>query len=388
MTLARRPLLWTVAALVVIAAAWFALTRNGEPPPQMAAPRIPLATVAEGSVERTIAASGRVGPDAGTQTKLAFSVAGTVHSIAVHLGERVNAGAALARIDTTPYALAAQQAGADAQAAAADASVAAVDRVSVKLRVDQTELARQDHLYRAGIVARRDVEAAQATVAADLADSQSARHSLTAAQAASRAAGAHAEAAAYDLARTVLRAPSAGVVTGIFVQPGESVDATTAAIAVTPQSAGLATLDVPVGDAARVSAGNLVRAQANGRTFDARIAGVASAVSPSTGLAAVSIAEVPAGLPAGTPVDAHIVVDRVRGLVVPRSAVVVDPQNGNTLVFVQTVDGHGDERFASRVVTIDAQNETTVRVASGLRAGERVAAQGAIDLLAPSGGNP
>jgi hypothetical protein len=36
-------------------------------------------------------------------------------------------------------------------------------------------------------------------------------------------------------------------------------------------------------------------------------------------------------------------------------------------------------------VTIGAQDEKLARVTSGLRAGESVAAEGAIDLLAPSG---
>lgn len=394
MTLGQRRWPGIVAAAIVVAvAAWFTFGHRSAPPPNAAtqaalatARQAALATATLGEVERTVVATGRVGPDAGPQTKLAFPVAGTIAGVDVHLGQHVDAGEALAQIDATPYALAARQAGSDARAAAATAAMASVDRTSVKLRVDRTELSRQERLYRAGVVARRDVDSAQATVAADLAESQSARHSIAAAQAASSAAGAHAQAAAYDLARTVLRAPSSGVVTGIFVQPGASADATTAVVAVTPEATGLATLDTPAADAARISIGDRVRAQAGGRTFDARVAGVAPAVNPATGLAVVSIAGVPAGLPAGTPIDARIVVARVRGLVVPRSAIVVDPQNGNTLVFVQASDGRGGQRFLARVVRIDVQNDATVRIAAGLHAGERVAAQGAVDLLAPGGG--
>ncbi len=92
-------------------------------------------------------------------------------------------------------------------------------------------------------------------------------------------------------------------------------------------------------------------------------------------------------LPAGTPVDAVVVVGRVQGLVVPRAAVVEDPQNGNTLLFVLSTAPDGTKRFVSRVVTIDAQNDTSVRVTAGVRGGERVAAQGGVDLLAPAGGS-
>jgi RND family efflux transporter MFP subunit len=382
----RTAALAAVALSVVAGIIWWLLAQRATTPTASTAPRIPLATVSEGFVERTVALSGRVGPAAGTQTKLAFSLAGTVRNVNVRLGERVDTGTPLAQIDSTGYALAAQQAGADAQAAAAAAAVAAIDRVSVKLRVDQAELSRQQRLYSGGVVALRDVQAAQAVVAADQAETQGAREQILAAQAQSRSAGAHAASASYDLSRTVLRAPTAGVVTGIFVQPGDSVDTTTPAVALTSETGHVATLDAPVNDVAKIAAGDVVRARANGRAFGAHVAGVAPAVNPATGLAVIDVNGVPSDLPAGTPVDAVIVVGGVRGLVVPRSAVVEDPENGNTLVFVQTRAADGTTRFVSRTVTIDAQNDSDVRVTAGLRAGERIAAQGGIDLLAPSGG--
>jgi RND family efflux transporter MFP subunit len=375
-----------IALVVGVVATWTFTHREAAAPTTAVEPAIPLATAHDGLVERTVALAGRVGPAAGTQAKLAFSVPGTVRSVNVRLGENVDAGAPLAQLDTTSFSLAAQQAGADAQAAAALAAVAAVDRTSVKLRVDRAELQRQRRLYDAGIVAMRDVQAAQAAVAADTAETQSAHNQFAAAQAQSRSANAHAASAGYDLSRTTLRAPATGIVTGIFVQPGDTVDATISAIALTSALAHVATLDVPVGDVPRIAPGDLVRAQANGRRFDARVAGVAPAVNPATGLAIVDVRGVPQDVPAGTPVDAIVVVGHVRGLVIPRTAVVEDPQNGNTLVFVQARAKDGSTRFESRAVTIDVQSDTRVRVIAGLHAGERVAAQGAIDLLAPSGG--
>ncbi len=386
MTGSRRMALLVILALAVVTGvAWWLFARPQAPQPAASGSQVPLATVREGFVERTIALSGRVGPAAGTQTKLAFPIPGTVRSVDVHLGGRVDSGSPLARIDSTGYSLVAQQAGADAQAAAAGAALASVDRVTMKLRVDQAELKRQQRLYDAGVVALRDVQAAQAAVAADRADSQGARAQLMGARAQSRSASAHATAAMYDLSRTVLRAPAAGVVTGVFVQPGDAVDPTIAAIALTSELADVATLDAPVNDVAQIAAGDLVRAQANGRRFEARVAGVAPAVNPATGLAVIDVRGVPGDLPAGTPVDAVVVVGRVRGLVVPHSAVVEDPQNGNKLVLVQTNAPDGTKRFVSRVVTIDAQSDALVRVVAGLRNGERVAAQGGIDLLAPGG---
>jgi RND family efflux transporter MFP subunit len=386
-TASRRIALAVVALAVIGTLAWWLFGRREGSQTVANAPPVPLATAHEGVVERTVVLSGRVGPAAGTQTKLAFAVPGTVRSVGVRLGQHVDSGTPLAQIDATTYSLVAQQAGSDAQAAAAAAAAAAVDRVSVKLRVDQAELQRQRRLYDAGVVALRDVQAAQAAVAGDAAESAGARNQLLAAQAQARSASAHAAAASYDLARTVLRAPADGVVTGIFVQPGDMVDSTTAAIALTPEIGRDATLDAPVNDLASIGPGDPVRARANGRAFNARVAGVAPAVNPATGLAVIDIQGVPADLPAGTPVEATVIVGRARGLTVPRGAVVEDPQNGNTLVFVQTRAPDGSEHFASRVVTIDVRNDTQVRIVSGLRGGERVAAQGAIDLLAPTGQN-
>ena len=378
-----------VLVVVAIAVAWFVWPRRGNAPDDAGAvPPVPVAVVRPGTVEQTIALSGRVGSPAGTQAKLAFAVAGTVARVDVRLGDRVEAGTPLAELDATGYSLAAQQAGADAQAAAASAAASSVDRTSVKLRVDRAELLRQQRLYAAGVVALRDVQAAQAALAADAADAQSARAQIDAARAQARSASAHAGAAGYDLARTVLRAPNAGVVSAIYVQSGEGVDVTTPAIGLTSSVASLATLDVPVDQVARVAAGDRVRAQAGTRSFDAHVAGVAPAVDPATGLAMIDITGVPSDLATGTPVSATVVTGLSQGLVVPRSAIVQDPQTGAMLAFVQARDKDGTMKFTSRPVRISdpGTGSDSVLVVSGLRAGDRVAATGAIDLLAPAGG--
>lgn len=359
---------------------------HGEETVMHAQPSVPVVAARIASVQQTVALAGRVGPAAGTQTKLAFSIAGTVQSIDVRLGDRVDAGAPLARLDPMSYSLAAQEASADASAAAAGAVSARVDRVSVKLRVDQAELERQQRLYRAGISALRDVEAAQATLAADRADAQSARAQIDQAQAQAASAGARAASANYDVARTTLRAPHEGVVVGIFAQSGDAVDAMTPVVAIAPAQQRTVTLDVPVTDVTRIASGDSVTMHAGALTWSGRVSGVATAVDPATGLAVMSVDGVPSGVAAGTPVDATVVVGAARGLVIPAGAVIEDPQTGRTLTFVQTHDKTGALTFEARTVTIDARNEAFVRVTSGLKPGERVAARGAIDLLAPASG--
>ena len=183
----------------------------------------------------------------------------------------------------------------------------------------------------------------------------------------------------YDVDRTTLRAPSAGTVTAVFVTRGESVDPTTVAIAISSHGQQSATLEVPGADLARIAPGNRVRARSGSITWQGRIAGVAPAVDPATGFAVASVAGVPASLPAGAPVDAAVVVRSLRGAVVPRDAVIEDPQTGKELVFVRNGD-----RFDARHVTIAGRDDRFALVSSGVREGEVVAATGAVDLLSPS----
>jgi RND family efflux transporter MFP subunit len=383
-----RALVVAAIASIALIVLWRFFAHSAPPPAAALQSQIPLALVRTGSVNQTMALVGRVGSPAGTQTKLAFAIAGSVERVDVALGEHVDAGAALAQLDTTSYALAAQQAQAEANAASAGSALAGVDRTSVKLRVDEAELARQQRLFHAGVVALRDVQAAQGTVAADRAEAQSTRLQRAQAQAQSRAANLHAASTNYDVDRATLRAPSAGTVVGIFVQPGEMVDPSVGAVALAPDRQGLATLDVPVAQLSRIRVGAAVVLNGNGTQWQGRVVGIAPAVDPSTGLAVVSVSGVPAGTPAGTPLDATVIVGVTRGLVVPRNAVIDDPQTGAQLVFVAERHPNGTLGFVARTVMIGARDQKLAQITSGLRPGQQVAAEGAIDLLAPSGGGP
>jgi len=375
-----------LVALIVAVVLWRIAPRRLAEPPQDRGPQVPLALVREGSVEQTIALVGRVGSPAGTQTKLAFPLSGSVQRVDVSLGERVEAGAPLAHLDATPYAIAAQQAQAEAAAARAGSAAASVDRTSVKLRVDEAELARQRRLYAAGVVALKDVQSAQGIVAADRAEASGAQAQRSQAQAQSQAATAHQASTAYDVERTTLRAPAAGVVVGIFVQAGQVVDPTTPVVALSSAAGqGSATLDIPVAEIGRVRPGDRVTLRYGGSTSQGRVTGIAPAVDPATGLAVLTVSGVAPGTAGGTPIDATVIVGAQRGLVVPRSAVIEDPQTGAHLVFVAERHADGTLHFGSRTVTVDAQDDRYARIASGLHVGERVASQGAIDLLAPSG---
>lgn len=375
-----------ICALVIAAALWHVLQRGDPLVAAAAGPQVPLATAHVGRIDVSVDAVGRVGPSGGAQSKLAFAQSGIIASIDVHVGQRVSAGAALATLDAASLSLAQQQAAADAVAASAQAQAAAVDTVGMRLSADRAALRRQRRLYAAGIAARKDVEAADAQVAADVAAARTASADRSAARAQAQSADARARLARLDAANTILRSPEAGVVAAIYRNVGESVDPSVPVIGFAPPSTGALSLQVTAADAARIQPGNVadVRIDQVAQTIRGTVVGVAGAVNPTTQTAEVSVrAHVPLSL-AGSAVSARIVVAHDRGILVPHDAIVDDPQTGDALVFVRAAAADGHSTFVQRRVVIVFDNGTWADV-TGLRADERVAARGAFELLAPSG---
>jgi hypothetical protein len=73
-------------------------------------------------------------------------------------------------------------------------------------------------------------------------------------------------------------------------------------------------------------------------------------------------------------------------VIVPASAIVQDPQTGNAVVFVR--DPHPKDpsaAFRMQRVVVRATDASQASLASGVRAGDRVAAEGGYALLAPTG---
>jgi RND family efflux transporter MFP subunit len=300
------------------------------------------------------------------------------------------------------------------------AALAAVRQSQAKLATDQRALDRETALYAGGVAAAKDVEAARAQLAFDGADADANRakaasarsgigEALTqaradVAQAASDVRTAQAQltvsgaqassaqsryaAAQRMLAISVLRAPADGVVTAILKHPGEAVDPTQAVVAVGPPSSGDVTLTVSGDDARAVHPGDKVtiRLSNRERSGRGRVRGVVPSVDPATQMKTVVVAGIPPGAAPGDAVEADIDVGVRHGVVIPTAAIVEDPQSGKSIVFVRERAQDGSRKFVSREITVAAGDDARTLVASGLRDGDRIAAQGAFDLLAPSGG--
>ena len=288
-------------------------------------------------------------------------------------------------------------------------------QAELKVQADESAVARQRTLLAGGVVAAKDLQAAQnqlATDEADLrasqakvaaagstfaaslrqasADYASAQNDLANAQAQSSVLGAQSgsararlDAARIAFGNGVLRAPSDGVVIAILKHPGEAVDPTAPVVEIGPGAADAITLSVPADTAHRIRVGDPVTLDTASRQgARGRVSAVVPAIDPTTQSATVTVSGAVIDAVPGDAVTATIVVDHRSGMLVPSSAIVQDPQTGQTVVFVQKKDGS----FGSRSVTVRGSDETTALVASGLHAGERVASQGSYQLLAPNGG--
>src|SRR5579871_2668402 len=186
---------WLVLAILAVAAvaAAVVLRRQASEPAPATAPAVALATVRYGDYAVVLDEAGYAGAPAGTTAQLAFASAGVLKDVYVHVGERVTAGETLASLDTRALALDAEQARAEAQAAAAGyaggsvpeaAVTAARERVRAaaeRSAADRAAVLRAQRLYDAGVDALKDVQAAQAQLAADEAATTTAAADLRAA---------------------------------------------------------------------------------------------------------------------------------------------------------------------------------------------------------------
>lgn len=292
-------------------------------------------------------------------------------------------------------------------------------QAAIKVATDRATLARDIALQAGGVLAAKDVDAARSQLAADLADQGSAiakvsaagadfqatlkgaqseyataRSELAVAQAQGQvlaaqnaSAGAKLSTAELDYANGILKAPSDGVVLAILKHPGEAVDAASPVVEIGPPEGHGVTLSVPADEARHIRVGNPVQLQAQqaGERGTGRVIAVVPSVDPTTQASTVIVSGVPANAVSGDAVTATIVTSYDRGVLVPSSAIVQDPQTGKNVVFVHESQRGKDATFTSREVVLRASDETTAEIASGLHPGESVAAQGGYNLLSPSG---
>lgn len=302
-----------------------------------------------------ISLNGRLTWDENVTVRVFSPFAGRVTRVLMDQGQRVATGDALALIAAPDFG----QAQADVRRASADLDLA------------QRTLARQRDLLAHGVVAQKDVEAAEADVTRARAEHE---------RAVARLSSYSSETTSVDQMFS-LRAPLGGQVVERNITPGQEVrpDQMLAnapqlfapLFVITNPSRLWVMLDVPEEDLRFVHEGAAVALHAQGyprRAFRGHVALVASALDPNTRTLKVrGVVDNEDGSLKG---EMLVTVDLARpaaaGTAVPEAAVLLNGESH--VVFVERAPG----RYERRAVVVGAAHDGVVPVISGLRPGERV----------------
>ena len=320
---------------------------EGAPPPGVSAQppagaaRIEIDRVSEQVLEAKIVASGSV--EARRLTEVAAEVPGRVEAVLVAVGDRVEAGAPLFRIDAGPYRMALAEARAGLALSRAERANAREEAERLRLLLDRKAASEQryEQLRTRAAVAHAQVAQMEARVAR----------------------------AEHDLERAEVRAPYAGSV--VERRAHEGALAGTSPILVLQETGALeAILNVPEATPVGVRPGHPVRLFAEGLAdpIETRVARVSERVDPGTRTYEVrcEVADPSGTIKAGSYVRAEITAVREAARpVVARAAVVT--RDGRT--FVLRIEDGVVREVAVRVGIV---GDDRVEVLSGLAPGDVV----------------
>jgi RND family efflux transporter MFP subunit len=265
-------------------------------------------------------------------------VSGMLVGISVAEGDDVSAGAELARIDPATQQAAVRQA------------LAGLDAAIVAQSEAQATHARNVALGTS--IARVTVETSARTV-------------LSATQEVTRMTAVF-DAAQIKLDDFTIRAPIAGTVLTLNVDPGQSVDPSTVLMTLADLSRLEVETDVDEAYATQIKLGQKAVLQLAGESAlrDGRVSVVSRLVDAATGGLAVTLAfDAPVSAPIGLTVTANIIVDsRDAAMTLPRAALVTD--SAGTAVFV-LADGTAQRRSVAVIDWPAARLIVTSGVAPG-----------------------
>jgi cobalt-zinc-cadmium efflux system membrane fusion protein len=299
---------------------------------------------------------GRVTYDEDRTARINAPLAGRVDRILVSLGDRVRRGTALAILDAPEFAQA----------------LADLKRDELEIRQRRRVFERATLLFEGGVMPRREYESAET-------DLREAEVELTRAQ---RRLQALAPGVATDAAGLVLRSPVDGVVTERSINPGTLVgpDKAEPLFVVSDPSSVRVVVDVPEQHIAALREGQKVSLEVDaypGRRFAGTVAHVADVLNPATRRIQVRcrVANPERLLKPEMYARVSALAEGDRSRVrIPASALIT--LGVGTYVFVEEHPG----RFVRRGVEVSTQGRDTVYLQSGIQAGERVVARGALLL--------
>jgi len=309
---------------------------------------------------QTVAILGRV--VATEEGPVAARVAGPVAALSVAVGDRVEAGAPLAVLDTTRLAL--DRALADADVRTAEAELGAARR---ELELVELERARLVQLEGSAAFsrARLDDKTKEATVAASRIEAAAARLARAAVMRDYRDA---------DLDDAEIRAPFAGVVVARHVSAGAHVEVGDPVVSLVDDRTIEIEADVPADRLSDSTAGLEVSiAIDGGGTHAAALRAIVPVENPLTRTRAVRFAAADVGdnLAIGQSVTVYLPVGAPRDVAtVHKDAVTVSLQGRQVFVVAD------DDTVQPRIVTLGAEIGSRFEVLDGLSPGELVVVRG------------
>jgi cobalt-zinc-cadmium efflux system membrane fusion protein len=326
---------------------------------------IHVVTVAQDEYHTTVTTTGVVDFDHNRAAQVLAPFSGSVTKLLVTLGDHVKQGQPLAEVNSPDYASAVGAYRKAVLAAAAADSVASNDR----------------DLYAHQAISQRENADAQAAAAGADAERAAALQALVALHMDAKTIAAIRAGKSVAHGSGVIRAPITGTVVEKSVAPGQTLAAgTTPCFTIADTSKMWVMARVFGADLGRVQTGDpaTVGLGDGGKPLTGVVTNVGAVVDPDTRSVAarVAIDNTGGALRKGMFVQAHIR-SRVarKGILVPVSAVLRDDEN---LPFVYVVAKDGG--YARRPVTLGMRVGDRYVIPEGLRAGDKVVADGSIFL--------
>jgi len=305
-------------------------------------------TVSKQQGGQLVSLTGRI--EAEDEASLAFRVSGRMIERTANIGDRVEAGKVVARLDPQ---------NAQNTLRSAQAAVSAADGQLVKAT---NAFDRQDRLLGQGFTTRANHDAARQAMRLAQAQVDDARAQLRIAQ--------------DNLAYTELEADAPGIVTARGAEPGEVVQAGQMIVRLARQNGRDAVFDVPAQLLTQAPANSVIKVSlSNDRTVtaDGRTREVAAQADPVTRTfqVHVGLTNPPEAMRLGSTVIGQIQLENEEAIEIPASALTAF--NGQPAVWV--VDPAA-MTVSMRNIEVRSFNPATVVVASGIDAGDVVVTAG------------
>ncbi|GBD44335.1 Multidrug resistance protein MdtE [bacterium HR40] len=333
------------------------LLSSGAGSAQMPPPQVVVEEVRTEAAQRELEVVGRV--VAVREGGVASRIAAPVREVLVQVGDRVEAGAPLVRLDDTRLLL-----GFELARASRDTAAAELEQARRSLALREQELRRLEGLRRSAAFPRAQYED-------KLAEMEVERSRIAAAEARLAQAEVELRRRQADLADAAIAAPYAGVVTAREVSPGEYVEAGEVVVRLIDVSGLEIEADVP-GSWLAVLTGDLtaILAPSGTKLTPRAVIPVENPLTRTRAVRFVFLDPQPAHLAVGQSVGLRLAAKTGQTVVtVPKDAVSV--VRGTYRVFVV----EGDSAQPRTVELGEAIGERFV-VLSGLRPGERVVVRG------------